>query len=53
MKSETYKFRVTSTAQHKELFATRKEAEKWIKELQKTEQVEPFVEFRIFEVIEE
>jgi len=52
MNDRKYKFRVVSTKQHKELFATRKEAEKYIKQLRKTGQVEPFVEFRIFEVIE-
>lgn len=50
MKDETYKFRVTSTAQHNKLFATRKEAEKYVKQQKKDM---PLVEFRIFEVVED
>lgn len=52
MTDKTYKFRVVSTEGNIGLFVSREKAEKHIKQLKKTGQVEPFTEFRIFEITE-
>lgn len=49
-KDKRLQYKVTSTENHSELFTSRREAEKYIRQLYKEKRVGAFVEFRIYEI---